>query len=99
MQTPLVHDLIVDIHALDRELQRHEEKYNVLSEDFYALYAAGRLRDEEVEEADEYGRWAALYSMRQRRKQQYDRDKSRWLAFAPDSDRVVLTPYAAVEAA
>ncbi|HSN75564.1 MAG TPA: hypothetical protein VL334_10855 [Anaerolineae bacterium] len=66
-------DLISDIHALDRELQRLEEKYNLLSEDFYQLYETGRLRDEVVvEEIDDYGRWAALYRMRSRRKVQWD---------------------------
>lgn len=68
MQTSTLHDLITDIHALDRELQRFEEKYNLLSEDFYKLYTEGRLRDEAVEEIDEYGRWAALFHMRLRRK-------------------------------
>jgi hypothetical protein len=28
--------------------------------DFYRLYIDGRLRDEEVEEIDEFGRWAAF---------------------------------------
>jgi hypothetical protein len=71
MQPMPLRDLISDIHALDRELQRLEEKYNLLSEDFYQLYETGRLRDEVVvEEIDDYGRWAALYRMRLRRKAQ-----------------------------
>ena len=73
MQPMPLRDLISDIHALDRELQRLEEKYNLLSEDFYQLYETGRLRDEVVgEEIDDYGRWAALYRMRLRRKAQWD---------------------------
>ncbi len=66
--TSTLHDLIVDIHALDTELRRYEEKYNLLSEDFYSFYTAGMLRDEIVEEIDEYGQWAGLYQMRLRRK-------------------------------
>jgi hypothetical protein len=73
MQPIPLRDLISDIHALDRELQRLEEKYDLLSEDFYQLYDTGRLRDEVVvEEIDDYGRWAALYRMRLRRKAQWD---------------------------
>ena len=94
-----LYDLIVDIHALDRELQKFEEKYSIFSEDFYALYESGRLRDEDVEEADEYGRWAALYTMRQRRKQRYENDKNQLLSFDFNVERVVLTPRLRVEVA
>ena len=92
MQPMPMRDLISDIHALDRELQRLEEKYNLLSEDFYQLYEAGRLRDEVVEEIDDYGRWAALCRMRSRRKAQYDQVKRSTLqAFVPRQS-VVLEP-------
>jgi hypothetical protein len=85
-------DLISDIHALDRELQRLEEKYNLLSEDFNQLYETGRLRDDVVEEIDDYGRWAALYRMRLRRKEQYDQVKRSTLqAFVP-REPVALEP-------
>ena len=72
MEPMSLHDLIVDVHALDREIQRFEDKYSLLSEDFYQVYTAGRLRDENLHETDEYGRWAALYRMRQRRIAEYD---------------------------
>lgn len=93
MQPMPVRDLISDIHALDRELQLLEEKYNLLSEDFYQLYEAGRLRDEVIEEIDDYGRWAALFRMRLRRKEQYDQVKRRTMqAFLP-REAVVLEPF------
>jgi hypothetical protein len=92
MQPMPLRDLISDIHALDRELQRLEEKYNLLSDDFYQLYETGRLRDEVVEEIDDYGRWAALYRMRLRRKEQYDLVKRSALqAFVP-RESVALEP-------
>lgn len=92
MQPMPLRDLISDIHALDRELQRLEEKYNLLSDDFYQLYETGRLRDEVVEEIDDYGRWAALYRMRLRRKEQYDQVKRSTLqAFIP-RESVALEP-------
>ncbi|MDW8316986.1 MAG: hypothetical protein RMN53_03935 [Anaerolineae bacterium] len=92
MQSIPLRDLIADIHALDRELQRLEEKYNLLSEDFYQLYEAGLLRDEVVEEIDDYGRWAALYRMRLRRKQQYDEMKRTALQALVPQQSAVLEP-------
>lgn len=94
MPSAKLYDLIADIHALDRELQKFEERYTVFSDDFYRLYKAGRLRDEEIEEIDEYGRWAALYSMRLRRMKQYDQEKSQWLGLEKETATITLTPYA-----
>ncbi len=91
-------DIIQDIHALDKKLQKYEEKYGLLSEDFYELYTSGVLRDEEIEEIDEYGSWAAFYKIRQRRKRKYDELKEgvlRTLQASAGGDRVVLTPHAA----
>ena len=93
MQRVSLRDLIADIHALDRELQRFEEKYDLLSEDFYKLYEAGRLRDEIVEEIDDYGRWAAFYRMRMRRKEHYDQIKASRLQALPNRQAVVLEPH------
>lgn len=59
--------MLQDIHALNAELEAFEKKYSVLSEDFYRLYVAGELRDEDVDEIDEYGAWAAAYKMKMRR--------------------------------
>ncbi|MEA3334640.1 MAG: hypothetical protein U9R25_01945 [Chloroflexota bacterium] len=85
-------DLISDIHVLDREIQRFEERYNLLSEDFYKLYEAGRLRDETIEEIDDYGRWAAPYRMRLRRKDQYDQAKRSTIQALSPREAVVLEP-------
>lgn len=60
-------EVIQDIHALNAELETFEKKYGVLSEDFYQLYEAGKLRDEELEEIDDYGAWAASFRIRRRR--------------------------------
>ena len=37
----IVHDLLLDIHALEKELLQFEWKYGIRSETFYAAYAAG----------------------------------------------------------
>jgi len=90
-------EIIQDIHALDKKLQEYEEKYGLLSEDFYELYISGALRDEKVDEIDEYGSWAAFYKMRQRRKRKYDELKEgvlRTLQASAEGDRVILTPHA-----
>jgi hypothetical protein len=60
-------EVIQDIHALNADLEVFEKKYGALSKDFYRLYVAGELRDEEIEEIDEYGAWAAAYKMKMRR--------------------------------
>jgi hypothetical protein len=90
-----LHDLIVEIHELDKRLQTLEAKYSLLSDDFYHLYEAGHLRDEEVEEIDEFGQWAALYRMRKRRIAQYDQAKHALLPPMSQPAGIVLKPYPA----
>jgi len=65
--------LIQDIHALNRELEFYEIKYGLLSKDFYILYHNGELPDEEVEQIDEYGRWAALHKIKVERETVYNK--------------------------
>lgn len=88
-----LHDLIIEIHEFDRKLQILEEKYNLRSEDFFELYQAGRLRDEELDEIDEFGRWAAWHRMRARRIAQYDTLKTAFLTEQTQSNGIVLKPY------
>jgi hypothetical protein len=71
--------VIQDIHTLTSELETFEKKYAILSEDFYRLYLAGELRDEEPEEIQTYGKWAAFYETRQHRLELYHRAFAEWL--------------------
>lgn len=96
MQEVSLHDLIIEIHALDRKLQTLEEKYSLLSEDFYQLYEAGRLRDEELDEIDEFGQWAAMYRMRTRRLAQYAQAKSPLFVSNPRANSIILNPHPAM---
>lgn len=57
-------ELIQNIHTLNGELETYERKYGLLSRDFYKLYTGGELPDEEIEQIDEYGRWAAFYKIK-----------------------------------
>ena len=50
-------EIIADIHAMDRELQKYEDKYGLRSQYFYELYTSGKLRDEDPDESREYGDW------------------------------------------
>ncbi len=72
MTAMTLEDVLRDIHALNRELESFEKKYGLLSKDFYELYVRGKLRDEEIEEIDEYGQWAAVYRMKHPREDLYD---------------------------
>jgi len=64
-------EVIQDIHMLSAELESFEKEYAILSEDFYQLYVAGELRDEEPEEIRLYGRWAAFYEAKHHRIEVY----------------------------
>lgn len=94
-----LHDLIVEIHELDRKLQALEEKYSLLSADFYQLYEDGRLRDEEIDEIDDLGRWAAWYRMRTRRVAQYNLIKNAFIANGAQVNNIILKPHQAFEVA
>ena len=86
-------DLIQDIHTLNRELELYERKYGLLSRDFYELYINGELPDEEVEQIDEYGRWAAFYKIKLEREAAYEKlVEERLAAFraSPHADKLVL---------
>jgi hypothetical protein len=51
-----VEDILDDLHALDGELAAFESRYQMLSEDFFALYHQGR-----VEDSLDIHEWAGLY--------------------------------------
>ncbi len=75
-----LHNLIIEIHILDRKLQALEEKYNLLSADFYQLYEAGQWIALEIEVLDEFGQWAAWCRMRAQRIGQYEALKNTLIA-------------------
>lgn len=58
----------------ERRLTLYEEKYGILSEDFYNALVNGQF--ETYEEYDEtradFSRWKGIYETWQRRKQKYD---------------------------
>ncbi len=86
-----VYELVLEMKLLERRLTLYyEEKYGVLSEDFYAALMAGEL--EEYDEYDEtrtdFSRWKGIYEVWLRRKQAYnqqleERDLARMMRHQP----------------
>lgn len=56
----LLHDLLLDIHALEEELLRFERKYGIRSETFDAAYCAGEEPDDYAWVLD-FGEWVSIY--------------------------------------
>lgn len=68
-----IHELVIEMKLLERRLTLYEEKYGVLSEDFYAALMAGQLAryDEDDETRADFSRWKGIYETWLRRKQAY----------------------------
>jgi hypothetical protein len=68
-----IHELVIEMKLLERRLTLYEEKYGVLSEDFYAALIAGKLAryDEYDETRADFSRWKGIYETWLRRKDAY----------------------------
>lgn len=68
-----IHELVVEMKLLERRMTLYEEKYGVLSEDFYAALMAGNLEhyDEFDETRIDFSRWKGVYETWRRRKDAY----------------------------
>jgi len=68
-----IHELVIEMKLLERRLTLYEEKYGILSEDFYAALLSGQLMryDEYDETRSDFSRWKGIYETWQRRKQAY----------------------------
>ncbi len=68
-----IHELVIEMKILERRLTLYEEKYGVLSEDFYGALLSGKLvrYDEYDETRTDFSRWKGIYETWQRRKQNY----------------------------
>lgn len=72
-------DLVCEIHLLDEQLQIFEEKYGILSRDFYEAMIAGQLAEFDGEEGyhQDFLRWLGLYKTWLHRQQKYQEILSR----------------------
>jgi hypothetical protein len=80
-----VHELVIEMKLLERRLTLYEEKYGVLSEDFYSALMSGKLEEYDAfdETRTDFSRWKGIYETWLRRKQAYTQKmKKRDLASA-----------------
>lgn len=68
-----VHELVIEMKLLERRLTLYEEKYGVLSEDFYAGLMSGKLADYDAydETRADFSRWKGIFETWRRRKEAY----------------------------
>ena len=68
-----IHELIVEMKLLERRLTLYEEKYGVLSENFYTALMSGKLAryDAYDETRADFSRWKGIYETWLRRKEAY----------------------------
>ena len=68
-----IHELLIEMKLLERRLTLYEEKYGVLSEDFYTALKAGNLAryDEYDETRTDFSRRKVIYETWLRRKRAY----------------------------
>lgn len=68
-----IHELVIEMKLLERRLSLYEEKYGVLSEDFYNALTTGKLEryDEYDETRADFSRWKGIYETWRRRKDSY----------------------------
>lgn len=67
------HELLVEMKLLERRLTLYEEKYGILSADFYQALMSGRLEryDEYDETRNDFSRWKGIFETQNRRKREY----------------------------
>ena len=68
-----IHELVIEMKPLERRLTLYEERYGILSEDFYSALMAGKLAkyDAYGETRTDFSRWKGIYETCLRRKQEY----------------------------
>jgi len=69
-----LHELVVEMKLLERRLTLYEEKYGILSKDFYNALMTGKLErfDDYDETRTDFSRWKGIYETWQRRHQSYN---------------------------
>jgi hypothetical protein len=85
-----IHELVIEMKLLERRLTLYEEKYGILSEDFYTALNAGKLDDYDAydETRADFSRWKGIFETWRRRKDVYrlqlqDREVSSVLRIQP----------------
>jgi len=68
-----IYELVIEMKLLERRLTLYEEKYGILSEDFYNALMSGKLAryDDYDETRTDFSRWKGIYETWLRRKKNY----------------------------
>ena len=68
-----LHELVIEMKLLERRLTLYEEKYGILSADFYQALITGQLSqyDDFDETRTDFSRWKGIYETWLRRKDAY----------------------------
>lgn len=68
-----IHELVIEMKLLERRLTLYEEKYGILSEDFYDALMAGELANYDAydETRADFSRWKGIFETWRRRKEAY----------------------------
>ncbi|MFQ5632884.1 MAG: hypothetical protein ACE5I1_29295, partial [bacterium] len=66
-----IYELVVEMKLLERRLTLFEEKYGILSEDFYAALIKGQFSEYDAydETRADFSRWKGIYETWLRRKE------------------------------
>ncbi len=64
------HELVVEMKLIERRMTLYEEKYGILSEDFYSALMEGKLAEYDAhdETRADFSRWKGIYQTWLRRK-------------------------------
>ena len=65
-------ELISELHTLEQELTRFENKYGFLSETFFAWYQDGH-EPENPDWVQDFALWTGTYQLKMRRRKKYHR--------------------------
>ncbi len=68
-----VRELVIEMKLLERKMTLYEEKYSILSEDFYNALISGNLSQYDAydETRIDFSRWKGIYETWLRRKNDY----------------------------
>ena len=77
-----LHEILMDIHALEEELLAFERKFGVRSEVFYAAYESGEEPEDDRWMLD-FGEWGSVYRTWLMRQAEYRNEVQRQQRPAP----------------
>ncbi len=68
-----VYELVIEMKLIERRISLYEEKYGILSADFYNALMSGQLAEYDTydETRTDFSRWKGIYETWLRRKQAY----------------------------